>query len=281
LEGIGARDGDRIADWGATSADYARHRPPYPASLFEKLLSHGVGRAGQRVLDVGTGVGFLALQFARQGCRVTGVDVEPNQIEAARRLAEAERLPVRFLVGRAEEVELPAASFDVISAGQCWLYFDADRMIPQVKRLLHPVGGRLVVCYFSWLPRSDEIARRSEELVLAHNPDWSAAGWAGEIPPVPAWSPGEFRVAAFFWHDEDVPFTRESWRGRIRACRGVGATLSAADVRRFDEEHACLLERIAPEEFTVRHRVSAHVLEPAERRSVDREPGGGAGRGEP
>ena len=40
-----------------------------------------------------------------------------------------------------------------------------------------------------------------------------------------------------FHYDEPIPFSRESWRGRIRACRGVGASPPEAEVLRFDEAH--------------------------------------------
>ena len=102
--------------------------------------------------------------------------------------------------------------------------------------------------------------------MLQHNPVWSASDWHGNIPNVPRWAaeehPGEFRVRANFWFDEPIPFTRESWRGRMRACRGVGAALNAEAVQAFDEEHAALLAEIASEEFTVLHRLDAHVFEP-------------------
>lgn len=47
----------------------------------------------------------------------------------------------------------------------------------------------------------------------------------------------------------------------MRACRGVGASLPAEEVGRFDAEHGALLERIAPERFTVLHRIDAHLLQ--------------------
>jgi len=263
MHGVRAKDGDREIDWGATSSDYARWRPAYPASLFARLAAHGVGVPGQRVLDLGTGVGFLAREWARRGCHVSAVDVAENQVRQGRRAAEAEGLEIDFRTGPAEAFEAPPGSLDLITAGQCWLYFDRERMIPLVHRLLAP-GGRLVTCHFSWLPRLDPVARASEQLVLAHNPDWSAADWSGEVPPEPGWASPGFQVATFFWYDEPVEFTRESWRGRIRASRGIGAALSPAEIRRFDEEHAQMLERMVPERFEVLHRVDAHVFAPAE-----------------
>ena len=48
-------------DFGRTAADYARHRAGFPEELFERLVARGIGRAGQRVLDLGSGTGSLGL----------------------------------------------------------------------------------------------------------------------------------------------------------------------------------------------------------------------------
>jgi SAM-dependent methyltransferase len=67
---------------------------------------------------------------------------------------------VYFLVAPVEETNLLAASFDVITASQSWLYFDAERAISEVKRLLKS-GGVLMTSHFGWLPREDPIAQAS------------------------------------------------------------------------------------------------------------------------
>jgi hypothetical protein len=61
-------------------------------------------------------------------------------------------------------------------------------------------------------------------------------------------SQNEFRV--------DVPFTRDSWHGRMRACRGVGASLSEAELAAWDKEHMQMMMENAPERFMVKHYVS-------------------------
>lgn len=261
MHGLCPTDGNRVIDWGRTSQDYATWRPDYPREFYERLESLGVGLPKQRILDLGTGVGFLAPNFARCGAIVTGVDISAEQIETARQVARSNGLTIDLRVCRAEESGLPDASFDVLTASQCWLYFDRARMIPEVRRLLRP-GGVLVLSHFCWLPRQDEIARRSEELVRRFNPDWSAADWSGEVPEVPEWAVGEFEKTGGFVFDVSVPFTRESWRGRFRACRGVGASLTSDEVARFDSAHVELLERTVPQEFTVLHRIDCFVLRP-------------------
>lgn len=254
-------DPGRTIDWGKTSTDYATYRPGPPDRFYQTLQTWNVGNPGQRILDLGTGTGVLARQFARQGATVHGIDIADNQIATAQQLAAEEGLDVDFQCVPAEEVDFAAGSFDAITANQCWLYFDKARTIPVVKRLLKP-GGVLVTSHFSWLPRLDPVAYATEQLVLKHNPNWTAHDWPGVIPQIPDWSKGHFHVQGMFWFDEPVPFTYESWRGRIRACRGVGAALDATDVAKFDEEHAALLTERVGEQFTVLHRVDAHLFRP-------------------
>jgi len=261
MHGISSIDPGRAIDWGKTSSDYARHRPGPPEEFFLRLAALGIGRPGQRILDLATGTGLLARQFARQGCAVSGIDIAAGQIDAARALAAEEGLDARFEVAPAEAIPFADAAFDAATASQCWLYFDPDRTLAELRRVLAP-GGLLATCHFSWLPHASPIAAASEALVLKHNPDWRGAGWNGAVPPVPQWAADRgIALRAMFWFDAPVRFTAESWRGRIRACRGVGATLDDSAVAAFDAEHAELLARIAPAEFDIVHRIDAHLFE--------------------
>src|SRR5579872_4039903 len=184
MQGDPSRDGDNVIDWGKTSADYSTWRPNYPDRFFDLLGTFGVGLPGQRILDLGTGVGFLALRFAQAGALATGVDVASEQVEQARRRAESLGVAAEFQVVPAEDTGLPTASFDAVTASQSWLYFEKERVIAEVKRLLRP-DGLLVTSHFSWLPRQDTIARASEELVLQFNPKCTAGDWSGDVPFIP------------------------------------------------------------------------------------------------
>ena len=251
-------DNEREFDWGKTSQDYSKYRPGYPESFYDVLASLGIGKPGQRILDLGTGTGVLARAFARRGALVTGVDISENQIAGAGALASEEGLDISFSVCAAEDIDFPDSSFDVISSGQSWLYFDSSVMIPKVLRILVE-DGCFVLTHLLWLPHKDMIARRTEELVLKYNPDWKGAGYKGGIPPRFPWSRECFDLRTFHVMTEPTEFTQDSWRGRIRACRGIGASLSEEDIRRFDAEHSGLLQEIAPVEFTVLHQMSIHV----------------------
>ena len=130
-------------NFGAAAADYAQHRAGFPPSLFERLEAFDIGRAGQQLVDLGTGTGTLARSFAERGCQVTGIDPDNRMLTEARALAETAGLAVTFREGRAEQTGLEAGSAEVVCAGQCWHWFDRKQAIAECRRLLVP-GGRLL-----------------------------------------------------------------------------------------------------------------------------------------
>lgn len=255
-------DNGRDIDWGKASADYAKYRPGPPLSLYKMLQAHDVGLPGQSVLDQGTGTGVFGRQLAKQGCRVTGTDISENQIQFAKELAKTDGLKdIEFLVSPAEVNPFADQSFDIISASQCFVYFDKAKWIPEAKRLLRP-GGKVVIVFFQWLPLEDKISGASEKLVLKHNPDWTAHSLNGHVSQFEDWFKNDFKQTALIVYDEDIKFTREVWRGRMRALRGIGASLNEEQVNKFDIEHDEMLKTQFGDEFIIPHRITARVLAP-------------------
>ena len=247
-------------DFGKTAADYARHRAGFPEILFEELAARGIGLTSQAILDLGTGTGSLARGFARRGAAVTGLDIADELLEEARRLAGEEGLTVDFRQGRAEATGLPAAGFDVVTAGQCWHWFDRTAAAAEAKRLLKP-GGRLVICHFDWIPLPGNVVTATEALIERHNADWRFGGGTGLYPAWLADAAGTgFVEIETFSRDLAVSYGHEAWRGRIRASAGVGGSLPPEAVAAFDEDLAALLAADFPEDpLQVPHRVWAMV----------------------
>ncbi len=245
-------------DWGKTSRDYARYRPGPPPSFYSKMRENGIGSEGQNILDLGTGTGVLAREFAKNKALVSALDISSEQIAMASSLAKDENLNINFVTSDANILPFEDNEFDVITANQCFLYFDKEKVIPEIKRLLKK-DGLFSTSHFCWMPLIDNIAKKTEELILKHNPNWTAHSYTGEIPKFPIWAQNDFELVGNFVYDEQVPFTWESWCGRIRACRGVGAALSGKEVDAFNNEHMELLKSLVPENFTITHRIDAHI----------------------
>lgn len=252
-------DHGRAFDWGRTSADYGKYRDIYPEEFYQRLLDLGLCIKGQSVLDIGTGTGVLPRNMARYGADFTGIDCSKEQIEQAVMLAEKQKLPVRFLCVPAEEADFAEKTFDVVTACQCVTYFNHRELASILHRVLKD-HGKFAVLYMAWLPLEDEIAKKSEELVLKYNPLWTGGGEQRHRISVPDAYKDYFVVENEEIFDLEVPFDRDGWNGRMKSCRGIGASLPAEEAEKFEEEHRALLEGIAPENFSVLHYGAVAVM---------------------
>ena len=243
-------DGGKPFDWGKTSSDYAKFRDIYPPEFYHNIVERGLCIKGQTVLDLGTGTGVLPRNMYNYGAKWTGVDISENQIAYAKHLSAG--MDIRYGASSAEEIDFPENSFDVIMACQCFWYFDHEKLMPKFYRILKP-NGHILVLYMAWLPAEDKIAGASEGLILKYNPNWS--GKCETIHPIdiPKVYERHFKLAYHTEYPLKVHFTRESWHGRIRACRGIGASLTPSEMDAWEQEHIHLLLKIAPPEFDVLH----------------------------
>jgi len=112
-------------------------------------FSMGELKAGEDVLDIGSGAGFdsiLAAQMVGPDGQVTGVDMTPEMRQKARTNAELVGLAnVKFVDGLAERLPLPDGSIDVvISNGVINLCPDKLGVYNEIHRVLRP-GGRLQI----------------------------------------------------------------------------------------------------------------------------------------
>jgi SAM-dependent methyltransferase len=98
---------------------------------------------GTDVIELGCGTAYVSAWLARRGASVTGIDNSPAQLETARRLQREHGLDFPLLLGNAEAVPLPDASFDfAISEYGASIWADPHHWIPEAARLLRP-GGQL------------------------------------------------------------------------------------------------------------------------------------------
>jgi len=249
-------------NFGLTAEDYARHRAGFPDAFFERVFNEEVVKVGDSLVDLGTGTGTLARGFALRGCNVIGLDISAQLLEQAKDLSEQAGLNIDFRFAKAEATGMPDDSFDVVSAGQCWHWFDRPAAAAEVKRILKP-NGRAVIAHFDWLPLKDNVVDATERLIQKYNPKWyeTAANGFGLYPQ---WlrdlgEAGFLNIQTFSF-DMDVPYTHEAWRGRIRASAGVGASLSDVDVSKFDSELKSMLEAREQVEVNAKRDAGLHPI---------------------
>jgi SAM-dependent methyltransferase len=249
---------DCSPDFARTAADYARHRAGFPPGLLDRLAAAGIARPGARVVDLGTGTGSFARLFALQGCEVTGVDIAGPLLEQARRLDREAGVQIAYVERPAEATALPGGGFDVVSAGQCWHWFDRPAVVREVARLLTSAGA-VVIAHFDWLPIEGNVVEATEEIILRYTPTWPFADRAGLYPQwlVDLQTAGFVGIETFSF-DVAVPYSHEAWVGRVRASAPIAGTLDADGVRACSEELTAMLEdRFAEDPLAVPHRVWA------------------------
>ena len=245
-------DGGKEFDWGRTSQNYAKYRDIYPEEFYKRIIARGLCVEGQSVLDLGTGTGVLPRNMYKYGAKWTGVDISPEQIEMAKLLAREGGMDINFATCAAEDIDFAEGSFDVVTACQCFWYFDQNKLVPKLHKMLKP-DGRLLILYMAWLPYEDDIAAESERLVLKYSPQWTGKGETIHTIEVSDCAYEYFEKVHSEEYTLNVPFTRESWNGRIKACRGIGASLTDDEIASWEAEHVALLNSIAPEKFEIKH----------------------------
>ncbi|MDN5749944.1 MAG: class I SAM-dependent methyltransferase [Pseudonocardia sp.] len=131
----------RSRSFGTVAAAYAAHRPGYAVEAVTWALQPVADTEAPHLLDLGAGTGKLTEQLVtRPGARVTAV--EPDSAMLAELRARLPTVDARD--GVAEALPLPDGSVDAVLIGQAWHWFDPDRTLDEIVRVLRP-GGVLVV----------------------------------------------------------------------------------------------------------------------------------------
>jgi ubiquinone/menaquinone biosynthesis C-methylase UbiE len=149
--------------WRGVAARWDREAPAYDRQFdhviraaperraWERALTRlDDGRQGLRVLDVGTGTGFLALELAARGHAVTGIDLAPAMLRRARAKAVRRWPTIAFAQADAEAPPFADRSFDlVVSRHVLWSLGDQGAAVAAWLRIVRP-GGRVAVFDGDW-----------------------------------------------------------------------------------------------------------------------------------
>jgi len=128
----------RANSFGAVARTYAANRPGYP----DEAVAWLVGTKPARVLELGSGTGKLTSALTALGHGVVATDPSPSMLSQLWPVAPDARLTV----ARAEQIPLAASAVDVVVSAQAFHWFDEERALPEIARVLRP-GGTLALVW--------------------------------------------------------------------------------------------------------------------------------------
>ena len=131
---------DRAESFGGVAEAYAKYRPSYPDEAVRWL----VGTSPGTVLELGAGTGALTKSLSALGHEVIASDQSADMLTYLKKTVPQ----ARVMVGKAENIALPSSSVDVVVAAQAFHWFDPERALPEIARVLRP-GGVLALVWNS------------------------------------------------------------------------------------------------------------------------------------
>lgn len=149
------------------------------------ILSHAPAGKELRILDVGTGPGFFAINLALAGHKVTAIDVTEHMLWHARANAESYGAEVDFVLNRGEFLPFEKESFDlVVSRNVLWNLEYPAQALAEWARVLAK-GGRMVYFDANWYLYlfDEELRREKERLHAAMHKRHTLHHHAGDMPP--------------------------------------------------------------------------------------------------
>ncbi|HEX4447252.1 MAG TPA: class I SAM-dependent methyltransferase [Polyangiaceae bacterium] len=131
-------DPDRFKD---ASRYYTSGRPPYPRLLARRVATLVGLSAEDQVLDLGTGPGFLAIDFAPLAKTVVGVDPSSDMlVEAARNASEA-GVTIELMAGSSYDLGPHLGHFKLVTIGRAFHWMDREATLKALDPLIEPGGA--------------------------------------------------------------------------------------------------------------------------------------------
>jgi ubiquinone/menaquinone biosynthesis C-methylase UbiE len=254
----------RQVNFGQVANSYAKSREDIPAALMESLMIRNILFEGKKVADLGAGTGAFTRKMAMRKAEVVGIEPSVELLEAAESLNITKNFTIPYIQGSAEATGLEDSKFDIVTVMRAWHWFDREKAIYEIKRVLKS-NGLLLVIDSGFLNGSAEVGKTFEMLTKYVEggliPAGSKADSRQRINGFPVewfeeWQQSGFELWDFYKLNYSVRFTREEWVERIESLSWLTGLEEETRKQALQE----LNDVLAGEEFTIPHQCQVCIL---------------------
>lgn len=212
-------------DFGQVSNSYARAREDIPTSLMDSLLIRNISFEGKKIADIGAGTGALTRKIAMRKGEIIGIEPSQELIEQAKVLNITKNYRIPYRQGTAECTGLAGSQYDMVTVMRAWHWFDREKAINEIRRILKPNGKLLVID--SGFLSEHAVVQKTFEVLSQYveggvKPAGSKADAKQRINGFPVewfeeWHLGGLELQDFFKLNYTVSFTKQTWVERMRS----------------------------------------------------------------
>lgn len=252
-------------DFGQVAKSYAKAREDIPVSLMDSLYIRGVFFDGKKVADIGCGTGALTRKIAMRKADVTGVDPSKELLQHAVALNKSKNYNIPYLQSTSENTGLNDSQFDMVTVMRAWHWFDREKAMAEIKRILK-AKGTLIVIDSGFLAGPAMVEKTFEVLSRYVSGGLKPAGTKAEsiqrINGFPAewfdeWQTNGFELRDFYKLNYNVTYTKETWIERVESISWLAGL--EKDVR--NKALQDLLESLPNHEtFVIPHECNVCIL---------------------
>lgn len=252
-------------DFGQVANSYARSREDIPIALMESLQLRNFIFEGKKVADIGCGTGALTRKIAMRRADIVGVEPSENLLEQAKILNKVKNFMIPYLKGSAENTGLLDSQYDIVTVMRAWHWFDREKAIREMKRILKKNGTMIVIDsgFLSGAPVVETTYKVLHTFVDSGlKPAGSKAESRQRINGFPVewfaeWQAAGLEVRDFYKLKYSVEFTKNEWVERVESISWLAGLDEARRKLALNELSSSLKEE---ESFTIPHECNVCIL---------------------
>ncbi|WP_216830330.1 class I SAM-dependent methyltransferase [Alkalihalobacterium elongatum] len=256
-------------NFGNVAKKYAQYRNDLPAELLESLKIRGINFNGKNVADLGSGTGVLSRAIYKEGATVIGVEPSVELIKEAKVIDKSVGVEINYVNTYAESTTLESNMFDYITVLRAWHWFDRQKTIEEIKRVLKD-NGTLLIMDSGFMSKS-KVITNTLEIVKAHMPNrrLKPAGSKAEskqlINSFPIewfneWKQNGFDLKETYKFEYTVSFSNEEWCGRVGSLSWLSGFDKSTQNNILDEIYRHLEKEFGDVKHNIQHGCYVTIL---------------------